>query len=103
MNCDAVQRIKAAAQELGFEACGIAAVTSVDDEAVARYERWLDEGRNGCMDWAARHRELRNDPRELLEALAPSSSWHSTTIPPSDKRPTPHKSLFMPTVATTTR
>jgi len=67
MNCDAAQRIKAAAQELGFEACGIAAVTSVDDEAVARYERWLDEGRNGCMDWAARHRELRNDPRELLE------------------------------------
>ena len=47
---------------MGFDACGFAAAVAVDDEAVARYDRWIDQGRNGCMQWAAGHRDLRRDP-----------------------------------------
>ena len=52
---------------LGFDACGFAAATPVNDEAVERYDRWLERGHNGCMQWAAGHRDLRRDPSKLLE------------------------------------
>lgn len=58
--------IKQCARELGFDACGVARAHRVDDEAAARYARWLEQGRNGCMEWAARNRQLRDDPEGLL-------------------------------------
>lgn len=45
----------------------MAAATPVDEEAVARYDRWIELGHNGCMQWAANHRDLRRDPSLLLE------------------------------------
>lgn len=45
----------------------MAAATPVDDEAVAQYDRWIELGHNGCMQWAAGHRALRRDPSMLLE------------------------------------
>ena len=59
--------IKSQALSLGFDACGFAAATPVDEEAVARYDRWIELGHNGCMAWAAGHRDLRRDPSMLLE------------------------------------
>ncbi|MBQ1583616.1 MAG: tRNA epoxyqueuosine(34) reductase QueG, partial [Muribaculaceae bacterium] len=59
--------IKSQAASLGFDACGFAAATPVDDEAVVRYDRWIELGHNGCMKWAAGHRDLRRDPSLLLE------------------------------------
>jgi epoxyqueuosine reductase len=59
--------IKSQARRLGFDACGFAAAMPVDDEAVARYDRWVEQGHNGCMQWAAGHRDLRRDPSMLLE------------------------------------
>ena len=59
--------IKSQAASLGFDACGFAAATPVDDEAVARYDRWIERGHHGCMSWAAGHRDLRRDPSLLLE------------------------------------
>ena len=64
---DIATRIKSQAASLGFDACGFAAATPVDDEAVARYDRWIELGHNGCMQWAAGHRDLRRDPSLLLE------------------------------------
>ena len=52
---------------LGFDACGFAAATPVDDQAVARYDQWIEAGHNGCMAWAKGHRDLRHDPALLLE------------------------------------
>lgn len=52
---------------LGFDACGFAAALPVDDEAVTRYDRWIEQGHNGCMRWAEGHRDLRRDPSLLLE------------------------------------
>lgn len=59
--------IKSQAASLGFDACGFAAAVPVDDEAAARYDRWIEQGHNGCMQWAAGHRDLRRDPSLLLE------------------------------------
>ncbi len=64
---DIATLIKSQAASLGFDACGFAAAAPVDDEAVARYDRWIEQGYNGCMQWAAGHRDLRRDPAMLLE------------------------------------
>ena len=64
---DISTKIKFQAKSLGFDACGFAAAVPVDDEAVARYDRWIEKGHNGCMAWAAGHRDLRRDPTMLLE------------------------------------
>lgn len=61
------QHIKARAQELGLDACGIARVHAVDSEAAMRYRRWLDENANGCMEWAARYCDVRDNPALLLD------------------------------------
>jgi epoxyqueuosine reductase len=66
-NSDIASLIKSQAASLGFDACGFAAATPVDDEAVARYDRWIQQGRHGCMQWAAGHRDLRRDPSMLLD------------------------------------
>lgn len=64
---DIAQHIKSQARSLGFDACGFAAAQPVDDEAVDRYDRWIELGHNGCMQWAAGHRDLRRDPSLLLD------------------------------------
>jgi epoxyqueuosine reductase len=64
---DIATRIKSQAASLGFDACGFAAATPVDDVAVAHYDRWIELGHNGCMQWAAGHRDLRRDPSLLLD------------------------------------
>jgi epoxyqueuosine reductase len=58
--------IKHIAHQLGFDACGIARARRVDDEALNRYNSWLNQGKNGCMQWAAGNSELRDDPALLL-------------------------------------
>lgn len=58
--------VKTRAAELGFDACGLAAAHRVSDQAREQYARWLATGRNGCMQWAAGHQDLRDDPRLLL-------------------------------------
>ncbi len=59
--------IKHTAQQLGFDACGIARVDRVDDKAMNRYHEWLLSGKNGCMEWACNHLEIRENPELLLE------------------------------------
>lgn len=66
-NIDISSQIKSQALRLGFDACRFAAAVPVDDEAVARYDRWIGEGRHGCMRWAEGNRDLRSDPTMLLE------------------------------------
>ena len=66
-SCDISTLIKSQAASLGFDACGFAAASPVDDEAVARYDRWIEQGHHGSMRWAEGHRDLRRDPSLLLE------------------------------------
>ena len=64
---DIAKQIKSQAASLGFDACGFAAASLVDEAAEARYNRWIEQGHHGCMQWAAGHRDLRRDPSLLLD------------------------------------
>lgn len=59
--------IKSRAKELGLDACGVARAHAVDDVTALRYRQWIDEGHNGCMEWATRYLDVRDDPRLLLD------------------------------------
>ena len=64
---DIALQIKSQAASLGFDACGFAAASLVDEAAEARYDRWIEQGHHGCMQWAEGHRDLRRDPSLLLD------------------------------------
>lgn len=63
---DKHERIKQKALELGFLACGISKAAYLADEK-ERLENWLSAGMNGEMEYMARNREKRLDPRLLHE------------------------------------
>ncbi len=58
--------IKIKACELGFEACGISKVRSLEEERNS-LESWLSEGMNGSMDYMARNLDMRLDPSKIVE------------------------------------
>lgn len=58
--------IKSLAREVGFSLAGIAGVTP-PPEANAHYDRWLEAGMHGEMDYLVRHRDKRQSPSFLLE------------------------------------
>ena len=60
------QWIVAEAEAIGFDACGIASATVLDEES-AHVEQWLDEGHEGEMGYLTRNKEKRYDPRLLVE------------------------------------
>lgn len=59
--------VKDKARELDLEACGIARATPVSEDASRRYRQWLAAGGNGCMDYAARYLDVRDNPELLLD------------------------------------
>lgn len=80
--------IKEKARALGFDACGIALAHRVDDEAASRYAQWLAQGRNGCMEWAARHCDLRDNPERLLPSaksvVVVAMNYYPPRLQPAD-------------------
>lgn len=60
------QWIIAEAEQLGFEACGIARATALETES-ALMEQWLEGEREGEMGYLTRNKEKRYDPRLLVE------------------------------------
>ena len=56
--------VKARAQALGFDACGVAQAGEIEPED--RLGAWLAQGHNADMGWLACTKELRQDPRALL-------------------------------------
>ena len=57
--------IKQLASEYGFNFCGIAKATKLDDDA-RRLEFWLSKGMHGNMHYMERYFDLRIDPRQLV-------------------------------------
>jgi epoxyqueuosine reductase len=57
--------IKQEASRLGFDSCGIAMATQLDEDAV-RLEQWLSKGNQGGMQYMERYFDLRIDPRKLV-------------------------------------
>ena len=58
--------IIAEAEQIGFDACGIASATVLESES-AHVEQWLNEGHEGEMSYLTRNKEKRYDPRLLVE------------------------------------
>ncbi len=58
--------IIAEAESVGFDACGIASATLLEEES-ARVEQWLEDKREGEMGYLTRNKEKRYDPRILVE------------------------------------
>lgn len=54
------------AERVGFDACGIAKATALDEES-AHVEQWLEGKREGEMGYLTRNKEKRYDPRLLVE------------------------------------
>jgi epoxyqueuosine reductase len=54
------------AERLGFDACGIANATALEEES-AHVEQWLKDGHEGEMGYLTRNKEKRYDPRLLVE------------------------------------
>ena len=58
--------IKKKAKELGFDACGIAEVSSADTEALF-FDRWIAEGYHAGMKYMENYRDIRLNPAGLVE------------------------------------
>ena len=58
--------IKNKANQLGFDACGIAEVASADTEALF-FDRWIAEGCHAGMKYMENYREIRLNPAGLVE------------------------------------
>ena len=54
------------AKQLGFDACGIANATALEEES-AHVEQWLKGGHEGEMGYLTRNKEKRYDPRLLVD------------------------------------
>jgi len=57
--------VKQLAAELGFNFCGIAKATKLDDDA-RRLESWLNKGMHGSMHYMERYFDMRIDPTKLV-------------------------------------
>ena len=57
--------VKQLAAELGFDFCGIAKATKLDDDA-RRLESWLNKGMHGSMHYMERYFDMRIDPGKLV-------------------------------------
>lgn len=58
--------IKQLAATLGFDYCGIARATQLDEDA-RRLESWLNKGMHGGMQYMENHFDKRIDPRKLVD------------------------------------
>jgi epoxyqueuosine reductase len=77
--------IRQRAIELGFDDCRF---TRAEPPATAAaFERWLEAGCHGGMDWLARNRARRTDPRQVLaqarSILVLAASYHRTPTSPA--------------------
>lgn len=59
------QFIKQEAERLGFMSCGISEAGFLEEEA-PRLEQWLNENRQGDMQWMGNHFDKRLDPTKLV-------------------------------------
>lgn len=66
MSIDLSSWIIEKAEQMGFDACGIARATALEEES-AHVEQWLEGEREGEMGYLTRNKEKRYDPRLLVE------------------------------------
>ncbi|HYO47946.1 MAG TPA: tRNA epoxyqueuosine(34) reductase QueG [Gemmatimonadota bacterium] len=80
-------RIKAEAQDLGFELVGVARAERVAD--AGRLAEWLAAGKHGTMGWMERWFDKRVDPRLVVEGCRSIVSVGLVYHRPADRAPQP--------------
>ena len=85
METNLATRLKAKAQELGFDDCRIASATR--PESIDRFEQWLEKGHHATMAWLERGTAKRSDPSLILpnirSVITLCVSYHHPESPPS--------------------
>lgn len=81
-SCELREAVRREALAAGFDACGFARAEPVEAWAVEQYDRWIADGANDCMEYAARYRDVRNDPRLLLDGATTIISVAMNYLPP---------------------
>ncbi len=61
--------IKAEAQRLGFDACGVTEAKPVDPLEASRFEEWLHNGHHATMQYMENHLDKRLNPQLLMEGV----------------------------------
>ena len=79
------KKIKDWAAELGFQQVGITDIDLAEDEA--RFQRWLDNGFQGDMEYMARHGTKRSRPHELVPGTLRVISVRMNYLASSDRTP----------------
>ena len=69
------------AQQLGFDDCRF--TTARPPEHAAQFQRWLQAGRHGQMDYLARNARKRIDPAQVLAAAKTIITLAASYLPPS--------------------
>ncbi|MET6997982.1 tRNA epoxyqueuosine(34) reductase QueG [Chitinophaga defluvii] len=78
--------IKQLAAELGFDHCGIAAATQLDEDAY-RLENWLNKGMHGTMKYMENYFDKRIDPRKLVDNAQSVITLLMNYFPAQQQRP----------------
>ena len=81
------RRILSCAEELGFSLSGMAPATQADH--FDRFEKWLDDGFHGEMDYLSEKREQRRHPSSILSSVRSVVMLgleYGSTIPNSEFR-----------------
>lgn len=86
--------IKREAKALGFDACGIAAVSSVGEEKLY-FQKWLDANAHAGMEYMANNQSVRFNPSELLtdarSVISVALNYYPARLLSSD---TPHVAYY---------
>lgn len=62
----AAEFVKQSAYKLGFSACGLSRAGRISNAWAEKIRRYVEEGRNGEMEYLARNMDLRMDARKLV-------------------------------------
>ena len=60
------EQIRTIALNSGFTACGFAKAEAVEKDAVGKFNKWIEDGFNGCLDYMKNYPDLRENPTLLF-------------------------------------
>lgn len=87
------KKIKEWAQQIGFDACGMAPANPVDEANARWLDEWLKAGHEAGMSYMANHRDVRLHPSALVEGARTVLSVALNYYPPR------HRSSSEPYIA----
>lgn len=77
MSFDLREEIRRSLLKAGASAVGFAEAAAVEGEAWSRFENWLERNNAGSLAYMHNHKDIRRDPRLLLDGCRTliSTAW----------------------------